>query len=74
MATIDTLTPNEAWEIYVGDQSPQEFVDFADLTDDRNLTAALVDYVTSSPACEDLSSAERDQVAELLARHIEANA
>jgi len=63
--TIDNMTQNEAWETYVGSQSPQEFVDFA---------GNVMDYVTSSPMCAGLSAADRDQVAELLARHIEANA
>ncbi len=58
-----SLTPNEAWNTYVGSQPVSEFV--ANGGD-------VVVYAACAPSCEGLTDDEREAVAALLARHIAA--
>jgi len=53
------MTPSEAWEVFVGDESPMEWK-----PQDANL------YVAGSPLCSDLDPFAREQVRELLFNHI----
>jgi len=66
---IDSLSPNQAWEAYVGSQSVREFVVFSDGPIDE----AVSKYVADSEPCEGLVGEEYDRVVELLTQHIEAN-
>jgi hypothetical protein len=66
---IDVMTPKEAWELYVGSQSPHEFAELSEGDVDR----AVRDYVCGCQTCEDLTALERAHVAHLLRQHIERN-
>ena len=70
-SSIASLTPDQAWERYVGSQSPREFVDFATETDpyDACLAYANSDVCT----CDGLSQEDRDELTEKLFAHVQAN-
>jgi hypothetical protein len=70
----ENLTPNEAWEGFVGDQSPREFMAY---TPERTPLEAARQYV-NDPAFaynqeQEFSPEELETIARLLARHIERN-
>lgn len=58
----EALTPNQAWEGFIGSESPREWS-----VDD------VAVYVNNSPVCEDLDRQDRDTLALLLVEHISAN-
>ena len=68
---IDRLTPDQAWEGFVGSQSTTEFMR---LSPGMTPTQSCRQYVAESPVCADLTSDDRRRVAELLAAHIAKNA
>ncbi len=63
------LTPSTAWDIYVGEQSPTEFM--AGHTD---IGDATTEYVEGAQNCEDLTHGEQFDLGYLLERYIEATA
>ena len=66
---IENMTPDEAWNGYVGSQSTREFVAFAG----RAASKAVRDYTCDSPLCADLTDEERTTLASRLLDHIAAN-
>lgn len=66
---MTTPNANETWEVFVGDQSPAEFLAFSTAPTAAEAVAA---YVAEGPLCADLDAAEREEVARRLLAHIEA--
>lgn len=64
---IDALSASECWDIYVGDQTIEEFLDGGTdlLLDARN-------YVNDSPLCDDLDAVACEALAAKLAAYCEA--
>ena len=56
-----TVTPDEAWGIFVGNQSVAEFVAHG---------GDVAEYVCESPTCADLDVGGRVRLAQLLGQHI----
>jgi hypothetical protein len=54
------LTPGEAWDIYVGDQSPEEFLLRSIAAGALDVGEALAYYVEEAPMCADLDEKARD--------------
>jgi hypothetical protein len=63
-SSVASLTPDQAWDGFVGSQSTSEFVDAG---------GEPAEYVEHSPTCAHLSQAERETLAEKLAEHISEN-
>lgn len=72
---IKSLTPGEAWEGYVGDQSVEEFVEHSREAGQVTPQEMAEDYVRNLPVEPDspLTDEERDTLAKKLAEYIEAN-
>ena len=64
---IERMTPNDAWETYVGSQSTAEFVA------GESPEGAAMQYVESAENCLGLNVAERSTLRHKLVQHIEAN-
>lgn len=63
ITNIESLSPNQAWEIYVGYQSPHEF----------GPADSVAEYVANAPLCRGLVGSDYDRVVELLTQHIADN-
>lgn len=65
---IETMTPSDAWGMFVGSQDPETFVDCCQLDSvgDDEIRGAVEDYVNGSPLCDDLTHQEADRVERLL--------
>jgi hypothetical protein len=71
---IETLTPNEAWQMYVGAQSTREFIDYVfngRTPSTEGLLRAIAVYVRDAETCEGLSLAERIALGAKLHEHAE---
>ena len=58
---IKAMTPGQAWEMFVGDQPPADFVACGGDVDT---------YADESPMCDDLDDAARDTLACRLYEHL----
>lgn len=56
------LTPGEAWDIYVGDQSPDEFLLRGIGAGALDLDEAISTYVDEAPMCEGLTEMTRTEL------------
>ena len=66
---IENMTPDQAWDAYVGAQSTREFVDNCE----GRLEDEVWAYVRGCETCSELSADEQKTVARLLQRHIMDN-
>lgn len=62
---IDTMTPAQAYEVYVGEQSVAEFA-----ADSDDIGALCERYVEQSPLCAELTEDQREQLSALLVRYV----
>ena len=64
------MTPEYAWEIYVGSQSPREFFE---LSGESSPAEAVGQYVAASQLCDDFSEDEKDGIYDLLLEHLRSS-
>jgi len=67
---MTAMTPEHAWEIYVGSQSPSEFFK---RSDEDKANDAVYKYVADSPTCDELSDEEKEDVVNLLLDHLRSS-
>jgi hypothetical protein len=74
MTDLANMTPNDAWEKFVGDQSLAEFIECS-ATAGRTDTVedALLDYILCGPMTDGLSHEEMCDVYDLLITYMEIN-
>lgn len=70
------MTPYEAWEGYVGDQTPQEFMEISASKGFSTIEQAVADYVADLPDIQpdvEFEEGDLEQIAVLLAQYIRQN-
>jgi len=64
---MNEITPNEAWDTFVGEQSTAEFLACSETSDPE---VAVREYADGHPFFVGLGEDEREEVFALLAEHI----
>ena len=66
-------SPNEAWDAWVGDQSPKEFMRDADTDDPAKAVKDYVAQLDSMFGKDETKGLNKRKLSDLLVRHIEKN-